>query len=93
MTTMSKCHFTHVSRRKLLQNAACGAGAITLLGTAGGARAAAKVSQKSVAYQESPKGTQSCGNCNVFEAPSACKTVEGTVSPQGWCKIWQPKKA
>jgi hypothetical protein len=90
---MSKTSLPHVSRRTLLQNAACGAGVVTFLGTATGAGAAAKVSQKSVAYQESPKGTQSCANCNVFEPPNACKTVEGTVSPQGWCKIWQPKKA
>jgi hypothetical protein len=27
----------------------------------------------------------------VFEPPSTCKTVEGTVSPDGWCKIYVKK--
>jgi len=31
-----------------------------------------------------PKGDQACENCALFEAPSSCKTVDGTVSPQGW---------
>lgn len=84
-----------MSRRTVLRSAATGAGAITLLGAGSTfpACAAAKVSQASVGYQDSPKGTQSCANCNVFEAPSSCKTVEGTVAAQGWCKIWVPKKA
>ena len=41
-----------------------------------------------VAYQDTPKGTQNCANCKLFEAPNACKSVEGAISPSGWCKIW-----
>ncbi len=48
----------------------------------------AKASQASVQYQDKPKGDQQCDNCLHFEAPSACKTVEGKISPKGWCAIW-----
>jgi hypothetical protein len=33
------------------------------------------------------KGDQACENCSLFEAPSSCKTVDGTVSPKGWCMV------
>jgi high potential iron-sulfur protein len=49
---------------------------------------AAKASQASVQYQDKPKGDQQCDNCLQFEAPNACKTVEGKISPKGWCAIW-----
>ena len=48
----------------------------------------AKASQASVQYQDKPKGDQQCDNCLHFEAPSACKVVEGSISPKGWCAIW-----
>jgi len=83
----------NMSRRTVLRTAVSGAGAVTLLGVGALPAYAGKVSQASVAYQNSPKGTQSCANCNVFEAPDSCKTVDGTVAAQGWCKIWNPKKA
>jgi hypothetical protein len=51
----------------------------------------AKVTQSSVAYQDSPKDGNSCANCSLFEPPSACKTVDGTISPKAWCKIWAKK--
>jgi hypothetical protein len=30
-------------------------------------------------------------NCSLFEAPSSCKTVDGTVSPKGWCMVYAKK--
>ena len=54
---------------------------------------AAKVSQKIVKYQATPKGQQSCENCVQFEAPSSCKTVDGTVAAQGWCMVYAKKEA
>jgi hypothetical protein len=53
---------------------------------------AAKVSQKSVRYQDTPKGEQRCDNCALFEAPSSCKTVEGPVAPEGWCMVYAKKQ-
>src|SRR5450631_3512204 len=40
---------------------------------------------REVKYQDTPKGEQRRGNCVQFEAPSTCKTVDGTVAAQGWC--------
>jgi High potential iron-sulfur protein len=79
-----------VTRRTILRGAAVAASAIPVL-LAGVSAAHAKASQKAVAYQDTPKGEQSCANCRVFEPPSSCKTVEGPVSPNGWCKIYIKK--
>jgi hypothetical protein len=76
------------TRRSVLQIGAAVAGALSLLGLSGRSAQAAKVGQASVGYQGSPKGAQNCANCRLFEAPNACKQVEGVVSPSGWCKIW-----
>jgi hypothetical protein len=54
---------------------------------------AAKASQKSVKYQDTPKGDARCENCTLFEPPTSCKTVEGTVSPDGWCMVYVKKPA
>jgi hypothetical protein len=79
-----------VTRRTILRGAAVAASAVPIL-LAGVSTAHAKASQKAVAYQDTPKGEQSCANCRVFEPPSSFKTVEGPVSPNGWCKIYIKK--
>jgi hypothetical protein len=66
------------------------AGAAAVIGSSTPARAA-KAPQKAVKYQDTPKGEQRCENCTLFEAPSACKTVDGTISPQGWCIVYAKK--
>jgi High potential iron-sulfur protein len=78
-----------LSRRSLLQNVACAAGAVGIVSLNAGGANAAKAPQKSVAYQVSPKGVQKCDNCSLWEAPNACKSVDGTISPQGWCMIYK----
>ena len=84
-----------ISRRRVLTIAAGAAGV-----SIGGATAvvcsstralAAKAPQKAVKYQDTPKGDQRCENCALFEAPSSCKTVDGTISPQGWCIVYAKK--
>ncbi len=55
------------------------------------ASAQAKVLQNTVSYQDKPKGTQRCDGCNLFQPPNACKTVEGEISPQGWCSLFTKK--
>jgi hypothetical protein len=52
---------------------------------------AAKVSQASVGYQNSPKGDQQCSNCAQFVPPNACNFVDGNINPSGWCQIWAKK--
>jgi hypothetical protein len=86
-----------VSRRFILQGVAHAGGAATLLAlTATRARAApargtktTKTTKQTAGYQNSPNGGQSCSTCINFVRPNACRIVEGTVSPQGWCKLWQ----
>ena len=57
------------------------------------AAAQAKATQVSVEYQSTPKNGQACATCAQFQPPAACKTVEGKVSPAGWCKIYVKKSA
>jgi hypothetical protein len=87
MTTASK-----ISRRHVLTVAAGAAGAAVWIGAPRPAQAA-KAPQKAVKYQDTPKGEQRCDNCALFEAPSSCKTVDGTISPQGWCMVYAKKPA
>jgi len=90
--TLPHLWLTNFSRRHLLRSAAHMAGAAALIGTSATQTRAAKVSQGSVAYQSSPKGNQRCGSCRQFQAPSSCKMVEGSISPQGWCRLWVKAK-
>jgi High potential iron-sulfur protein len=73
----------------LLRSAGCAAGAAASLIPL--KQAAAKMSQQSVAYQDSPKGDQQCNNCSLFQAPNGCTLVDGTISSTGWCKFWVKK--
>ena len=54
------------------------------------ATAAPKISKKAVAYQDQPDGDKECAKCAQFQPPDACKMVEGPISPQGSCRIFQP---
>ena len=75
-----------VSRRMVL----IAAGATSLLGLTSGS-AEAKMAQTAVRYQDSPKDGKQCDGCKLFIAPNGCKTVDGAVSPQGWCALWVKK--
>jgi hypothetical protein len=46
------------------------------------------VSQQEAQYQDTPKGLFFCAACTFFRAPQGCKVVQGTISPQGWCKFF-----
>jgi hypothetical protein len=81
-----------ISRRQVLTVVAGAAGAATaLIGVSTPAHA--KAAQKAVKYQDTPKGEQRCDNCALFEPPSSCKTVDGTISPEGWCMVYAKKPA
>jgi hypothetical protein len=88
---ISKTWSTRFSRRSLLLEGVVRAGGVaTVLAAAATHPAkAAKMSQESVNYQGSPKGSQQRSNCKLFSAPSACQSVDGTISPNGWCSIYQ----
>ncbi len=78
-----------MSRRKLLTGATIATAGVALAGMTECAFAKKpKRSQADVAYQDHPKGRESCENCDPFIPPNACGTVEGEISPKGWCKIY-----
>ena len=77
----------NINRRTLLL-AAAGAAPLALGATSA---KAAKLAQKAVRYQDSPKDGKRCDGCNLFVAPDACKSVEGPISPSGWCALWVKK--
>ena len=79
-----------ISRRQILTIAIGASAAAATIATPAHA---AKVSQKVVKYQDTPKGELRCDNCALFEAPSSCKTVDGTIAPQGWCAVYAKKPA
>jgi hypothetical protein len=81
-----------VSRRGFLGGAAVGGGAllgVALIGTP--AAAAGKLPQAAAKYQKTPKGKQQCDNCALFQGPSSCKLVDGTINANGWCALYQLK--
>ena len=81
-----------ISRRDLFQNAAVFAGgAAALAATLTTTQAEAKNSQAAAAYQATPKNGQSCSSCALFRPPSSCLLVDGTISPDGWCKFYVKK--
>jgi len=82
-----------LSRRHILiRGVACAAGAAAVLGPVTRARAAKMPpTSPAVAYQDTPKGAQQCSNCLLFQAPSSCQIVDGTISASGWCKLWAKK--
>jgi hypothetical protein len=74
-------------RRIVLARAALALGA-ALGATAMPAAAQTKLSQAVAKYQDQPRGQQRCETCGYFQPPSACKLVEGNISPKGWCQLW-----
>ena len=80
-----------ISRRSLLMTATGVAAGAALLASTCQSSAKAKRSLADVAYQDHPKGNERCDNCEPWIPPNGCRTVEGVVAPQGWCKIWVAK--
>jgi hypothetical protein len=79
-----------ISRRRVL-----GAGALLVgagaAGLASPAAANAKVSQSQAGYKASPSSGRECDKCQQFQPPSACKIVDGAVSPTGFCNFFAAK--
>lgn len=79
---------TGMSRRTVLVAAAGALPAIALGATAANA---GKMAQSAVRYQATPKDGKQCSGCNLFVAPNACKSVDGTIAASGWCALWVKK--
>jgi hypothetical protein len=76
-----------VSRRLFLRCCAALAGGAGLAALTA-RQAAAKIAPNLVAYQDKPMGDHDCSNCKLFVAPDGCRSVDGKISPSGWCKMW-----
>jgi hypothetical protein len=75
-------------RRQVLQAVVCIA---ALFGVAARlAVAQIKVSQAAAGYQDHPNGKKQCGDCVHFTAPDKCALIAGTISAQGWCRLFGP---
>ncbi len=79
-----------VSRRGLLRGAALAAGGAAVL-AATVMPAQAKMKQAAAGYQDKPNGDKSCASCALFQAPSSCSLVDGTVSATGYCRFYSKK--
>ena len=79
-------------RRRLLLIAAAAVGAATA-GSIGSSEAALKVSASVAGYQDNPNGDKQCSKCVHFLPPSSCKMVDGTISPQGYCRLFSPRQS
>ncbi len=80
-----------ISRRTVLTGTALALGAAAAAGAVPPAAAQQKISQADAQYQNTPKGDQHCGGCVNFQPPTACKFVQGDVSPNGWFQLFAPK--
>lgn len=84
-----------MSRRRAL------AGIIVLPALAGLATATSgaftKSSKEALQYQSTPHDGQHCSNCRVFhpgktpDSVGTCDLVQGSISPQGWCRVFVAK--
>jgi hypothetical protein len=91
-TTLEQKLGAGVSRRGVLRGAAIAAGGVIAAGTLAVEPAAAgKMSQAAAGYQATPKDGNQCSNCALFEVPSSCKIVDGSIAPTGWCRFFAKK--
>jgi hypothetical protein len=78
-----------LARRSLLRRILGIAGASALFyAVSYPAAAVIKISQKAVAYQDHPEGDKRCDKCIQFQPPNACKMVDGSISPNGYCRLF-----
>lgn len=82
-----------ISRRDFIRTAAvAGGGAVIAVGFINSASAQPKkLSQQQAHYQPVPKSGHRCQTCALWKPPTECVSVEGQVSPAGWCMLYQPK--
>jgi hypothetical protein len=80
-----------ISRRLMLTGTALAIGAVASAAAVTCASAQQKVSQADAKYQATPKDGQQCDGCVQFQAPNACKLVDGNIAATGWCTLFAAK--
>jgi hypothetical protein len=88
----------NITRRRAVGLGATAAIGSALLGQAlaGPSRltaAAPMTTQAAAGYQTQPNGDQRCALCAHFLPPASCQIVQGTIVPNGWCKLFHAKNA
>ena len=83
------------TRRGLFQKTGALAAIAALYGAAAPkVYAAALIPKKLADYRPAPMNGHECAGCCMFIpdglAASKCTMIEGSISPHGWCKYWQP---
>lgn len=52
----------------------------------------AKGTKEQFLYQETPKDGDQCSDCMYFfSETNECRIVEGSISPKGWCTLFNKK--
>jgi hypothetical protein len=81
-----------LTRRSILKGAVLLAGGTLAAGVIQVRPAfAQKAAKAEMKYQDSPKDGQKCVDCVYFKQPNTCGVVEGTISPEGWCVMYNKK--
>jgi hypothetical protein len=84
----------HRTRRAALKSGLATLAAIGVAAIATRSEAdTAKATPAAAAYQTKPNNGQACFKCSQFIPSNACKVVSGTISPNGWCKLYAAKNA
>jgi hypothetical protein len=91
MTKRESEQRVQISRRQFMRSAALAGGFVAAGLSKSGSAAPAKFPQAKVHDQPIPKSGQRCQNCSLWQSPNSCASVEGPISPAGWCMLYQPK--
>jgi hypothetical protein len=85
-----------ITRRRAVglgAGAAISSAAVILAAALPAGAAAPQVAQDAAGYQTQPNGDQRCALCVHFRAPASCELVQGTIVPNGWCKLYRAKSS
>jgi hypothetical protein len=89
------------TRRAILIGAAALPGLPLLAAGAAHAAAAGTLPKANAKYQDKPgAGGQKCSDCTYYipaaskpaTAVGRCKLVAGSITPNGWCQLFAPKR-
>jgi high potential iron-sulfur protein len=80
-----------LSRRSLLRGMVMIATGTLATGVISLPAHAQKASKADAKYQDTPKDGQKCSTCVYFQAPKTCGVVDGDISPEGWCAMYNKK--
>jgi high potential iron-sulfur protein len=78
-----------ITRRRLVLAGAAGTLILRAAARARAQQQTEKLGKADADYQATPKNDQQCSECTKFQPPQSCSVVTGTISPKGWCKLYE----